>query len=85
MGLMFVCLMALTRYFSEDQHAVSFWTVLKKGILGMAIGLACNGWLLMPSFLSVINNRLAQPAEVLPLFSFARLAGLNNAFPVYQP
>ena len=81
MGLMFACLMALARYFSEDQHAVSFWTVLKKGILGMAIGLACNGWLLMPSFLSVINNRLAQPAEVLPLFSFARLAGLNNAFP----
>lgn len=81
MGLMFACLMALTRYFSEDQHAVSFWTVLKKGILGMAIGLACNGWLLMPSFLSVINNRLAQPAEALPLFSFARLAGLNNAFP----
>ena len=34
-----------------------------------------------PQLLSVINNRLVQPEEALPLFSFARLAGLNNAFP----
>lgn len=80
MGLMFACLFVLARYFSE-KPTIPFLTVLKKGLWGMGIGLACNGWLLIPSFLSVINNRLVQPAQVLPSFSMERLIGLNNAFP----